>query len=52
MVLLTSALRVERPPELRLQAIEGWAALMRALTYSHQLHPQFIGIMDQVRPML
>lgn len=48
MVLLTSALRVERPSELRLQALEGWAALMRSLSYSPVLHPQFIGIMDQV----
>lgn len=48
MVLLTSALRVERPSELRLQALEGWTALMRALTHTSTLHSQFISIMGQV----
>ena len=49
MVLLTSALRVERPAELRLQALEGWLALMRALSHAYMLHSQFVSVMDQVR---
>lgn len=48
MVLLTSALRAERPLELQLQALEGWTALMRALTRTPALHSQFISIMGQV----
>ena len=47
MVLLTSALRAEHPLELRLQALEGWMAIMRALTRITSLHSHFISIMDQ-----
>ena len=45
MVLLTSALRAERPPELRLQALEGWSVLVKALTVAAPL--QFAGILSQ-----
>ena len=52
MVLLTSALRAELPSELRLQALEGWMAIMRALTRTPSLHSHFISIMDQARGAL
>ena len=45
MVLLTSALRAERPSELRLQALEGWSVLVKALTVAAPL--QFAGILNQ-----
>ena len=46
MVLLTSALRAERPAELRLQALEGWSVLIKALIVAAPL--QCAGILSQV----
>ena len=46
MVLLTSALRAERPSELRAQALEAWYVLVWAL--AHSAPQQLAGVMNQV----